>query len=337
MNSAAENIAWPMQVTASEAVIKPSVKVELCEKSSAFVGAKRTTSLWDEGSPRRDDDLEQDAEEANEKYIENFRKRYKFSNSVFSNVGVVGAIVYPICILCGTLFYMFTERLDVGTSFFTASEIFLAVGFGVPGFNSNYSYIFSAFLIIAGSLTTMGILNHFFQEIMFSNAQEVFEHHQSQMTSATPLEDCLESETSDSGYIYEYIPLVLLIILCATGIICAMCLEDFEFWESVFFVISALSSCGDLAPNCIGNEDDCTMGWSGFLWGFFIIFGVPMYALSLSRISYMIIQPIIRNNDRQVLLKPWNNAEYYFATTFLRSRKTDKNTSLAEFDQNPER
>jgi len=48
------------------------------------------------------------------------------------------------------------------------------------------------------------------------------------------------------------------------GCLCAYSFEGFDAAKSFYFVISALSTCGNIAPNCDdGNEYTCELGFRG--------------------------------------------------------------------------
>jgi len=84
----------------------------------------------------------------------------------------------------------------------------------------------------------------------------------------------------------------------------------------VYFAIDALSTCGNLAPNCYGSDQyTCTMGYSGVLWGVFIVLGVPLYAVCFGFLTTIILNDSIDRKEKKVILKPISNAEYYFAAS----------------------
>jgi len=78
-----------------------------------------------------------------------------------------------------------------------------------------------------------------------------------------------------------------------------------------------MATTGNIAPNCDGaNEEACSLGMRGYLWGFYIVFGVPLYALFFSRVVGLIISSAMDIREKKILLKPITHSEYYFAASF---------------------
>ena len=52
------------------------------------------------------------------------------------------------------------------------------------------------------------------------------------------------------------------------------------------------------------------------MWGFFIVIGCPIYAIFTGRIILYLVSGITANQEKRILLKPWTNDEFYFASSF---------------------
>ena len=78
-----------------------------------------------------------------------------------------------------------------------------------------------------------------------------------------------------------------------------------------------MATTGNLAPNCVGpTAETCSLGMRGYLWGFYIVLGVPLYALFFSRVVGLIISTAMDIRERKILIKPITDSEYYFAASF---------------------
>ena len=85
-----------------------------------------------------------------------------------------------------------------------------------------------------------------------------------------------------------------------------------------YFVISALATTGNLPPSCDGpTTQDCSLGVRGYIWGLYIVVGVPIFAIYFGRITMAFIVADMELKERKILLRKLTDKEYYFAASFL--------------------
>jgi len=95
-----------------------------------------------------------------------------------------------------------------------------------------------------------------------------------------------------------------------------------------------MSTTGNLAPSCEGNDPyTCTLGLRGLLWGLFIVFGVPIYAVALGFLTIIFLNDAAELKERKLILKPITNAEYYFASSLEHFKMFHKSSGGVHIDR----
>ena len=79
------------------------------------------------------------------------------------------------------------------------------------------------------------------------------------------------------------------------GWLCAHYIEEMDWIESFYFVISTVSTCGNVVPRCVGPDKySCNLGNRAYLWAAYILVGVPLFAACMGYVCMVVVQTAVK-------------------------------------------
>ena len=256
--------------------------------------------------------------------------RKKFLNSISfdwrDNLFVVVPFIYIMTILVGCLVYRCMNAWDVPTSLFFSAQTLLGIGAGAPLENNDVSYVYSTVLLLLGQSVVTGtiimIVKHYF------SASEEAARTRYRHVELQEMED-EEVDMKRSMWTYisiwwrnhhsSIISVSFFLLWMLMGASYMYIYEGFTVIKSIYFVVSSLSGCGNISPDCTdGGSYDCTLGGRAYILTIFIVVGFPLYHVNMAMMALYFISRLLDNTVKIQILKPWTRQEFDFAHKILR-------------------
>ena len=256
--------------------------------------------------------------------------RTKFLNSISfdwrDNLFIVVPFVYIMTIVLGCFVYNGLNAWDVPTSLFFSAQTLLGIGAGAPVEPNECSYVYSTILLLLGQSTVTGtiimIVKHYF------SASEEAARTRYRHVALQEIED-EEDDMKRSMWTYmsilwrnhhsSIISVSFFLLWMSLGAAYMHVYEGFTVIKSIYFVVSTLSGCGNVAPDCEdGDEYECTLGERAYFLTIFILVGFPLYHVNMAMMALYFISRLLDNTVKIQILKPWTRREFEFAHKILR-------------------
>ena len=309
-----------------------SEKNEVFKDDKLLIGEEKESEIWIDISDNSFKSLSKDLS-----FKELFKRKFLASivDYWYVNLFILVPFVYLSAVILGTVFYYFNNAWDLPTSYFFAVQTLLAIGFGVPTEANDLSYLFSSFYLLLGSSIILGTLIYT-ANLVFTYSEE----------KARSQELILNQEDVNNNSLYNFLLVknfsafaTFLAFLCwvMLGATYAFIFEGFDIFKSIYFIISALSGCGNVAPSCIATTGaTCSLEGRGYFWGSYMLIGVPLYAVNMGQLAYVIVSGYMKNNKRILFLKPWDSVEYNYVGEVLHvnqhdNHQTQKGMNFSDF------
>jgi len=308
-----------------------SEKNEFFKDDKISIGEEKESEIWV-------NDLSDNSFKSLSKDL-SFRELFKrkFLASIvdywYVNLFILVPFVYLSAVILGTVFYYFNNAWDLPTSYFFAVQTLLAIGFGVPSESNDLSYLFSSFYLLLGSSIILGTLIYT-ANLVFTYSEE----------KARSQELILNQEDTNNNSLYNFIfvknfsafaTFLVFVFWVMLGATYAFVFEGFDSFKSIYFIISALSGCGNVAPSCVVTTGStCSLEGRGFFWGSYMLIGVPLYAVNIGQLAYVIVSSYMKNNKRILFLKPWDSVEYNYVEEVLHVNNDHPNQTEAQKGMN---
>jgi hypothetical protein len=206
------------------------------------------------------------------------------------------------------------------TSFYYAVQALLGVGFGVPSETNEVSYIFSILYIMSGTTMIAGSIGNMCSVMMNKKVKIDRKYLSSKSIIAT-----------ESKYFHITKSDIVRILFCCwilLGAAYAYTFEGFGVIYSIYFAISAMSTCGMIAPACdSASPYECNLGYRGYFIGVYCAIGVPLYGLCLGELAGWIVQHSMDILTRKRMVEPLTELEFDTVSHLLSEIKLDDYSS----------
>ena len=123
-----------------------------------------------------------------------------------------------------------------------------------------------------------------------------------------------------------------LIIWIIVGVMYGLYMENWSFVISLYFAVSCLSTAGLQTPTCDGSSvESCTLTPNrGVFLGFFILVGVPLYAVTLGQFAGIAVEHAAEQKRKERMEQPIESRDFHYAATLL-SEEHSSTLELGEF------
>ena len=252
--------------------------------------------------------------------------RTKFLNSISfdwrDNLFIVVPFVYIMTIFLGCVVYKSLNAWDIPTSLFFSAQTLLGIGAGAPLEPNDNSYIYSTVLLLLGQSTVTGtiilIVKHY-----FSASEEAARTRYRHVAVQDMEDEQVEMQRSLWTYVTvlwrnyhsSIISVSFFILWMMMGATFMYLYEGFSIIKAIYFVVSSLSGCGNISPDCEkGDSYDCTLGNRAYFLTIFIAVGFPLYHVNMAMMALYFISRLLDNTVKIQILKPWTKQEFEFGS-----------------------
>jgi hypothetical protein len=228
----------------------------------------------------------------------------------YSNVFVIGPIIYVSLVILGTVFYYYYDVWDLRTSYFYAAQTLLCIGFGANDESSDVSFAFSTIYTLVGSSLIAGTIGYIFTALRNRSEEK------NRLDRFVKPEICHSHSNSWLEYAQDSLFLTVLFFFfwLLLGTWYAVEYEGFDVIKAFYFIISGLSGTGNIPPACVGGDEYSCSVTNGYFWGSYILIGLPLYDVNLGILAFLAIRKYQVNKQRKNLLRPWSKDEFDFAS-----------------------
>lgn len=249
-----------------------------------------------------------------------------------SNIYLIAAIVYSIWTFLGVLFYAYYNNWTLASALYYTMDAGLSIGFCNP-LERDRSKVFTIFYVLFYGSFVSGVLGLFLTSALYTRVLLIPPGHsigavgwrdsQDQLTFSSIIQCIWYHIKYFSGWYSNRsrtIITMLFIIWVALWTAFGVVYQNYTFITALYWVITTLSTGGLQSPPCLYGTDpyDCNMGqFNGSMMGIFMLFGVPLYAATLSQFARIAVQKAVRARERSLLGKPIKDQDFLFAANVL--------------------
>lgn len=252
-----------------------------------------------------------------------------------------------VSLLVGIVFYMTYNKWTIGSATFCATSTLIGSIYGVPNQKDNVGAAFTILYYVYGiSLFTAiigAIIGGMITRAPLISAQarrKIAEMEQPEDTDGdgeiglndycfflwVRFLDLIGWEEYQLNYLMTGAAFCWVVV----GVFYGMYIEGWNWDDSIYFAMNAVSMAALANPPCENGEpDDCDVGfYRGLALSAYLLIGVPLFTLALAQLAGLVIYRAVRENEYKIIHQPLTQDEYDYAANLYGN---DEVLSLGEF------
>jgi hypothetical protein len=280
--------------------------------------------------PNIDDEEEEKIDDSSLSWHQNLKRLWK---TFVANIYLFCFVSYALWTFMGIIFYYYYDGFTLATSYYYAMEAGLSIGFCQPSEIDDWSRLFTIGYDLLGSSVVSGAIGVLAGHLMSTRTTLIRVNHE---FGAFSLYDEVGKVTVGSicrflwyhmkwlfgWYTHRSITIVFIFFLLwiAWGTILVMKTEQYSFITALYWAVTTMATGGLQSPACLyGTEGDtCNIGTlRGGLMGFYMMIGVPLYAITLAQISRFAVDATMEARQQSLLNAPITDADFLFTANIL--------------------
>lgn len=267
---------------------------------------------------------------------------WKWYNDVFA----LGPLLFVVSVAIGTTFYVYFNNWTVWTSIFVAVSTLLGNTYDIPSqeldggsFFTILFYIYGISLFSGGIGVIVGNLVTAAPLITAEARRQLILMEQPEDTDGDGAIGCgdyshyvitnMKYAVGWEDHWFKYAMAIAVLCWIGVGIFYGVFFEELSYRSAFYFALNAVSQASLRGPACIGEKTDCDIdALRAVLVSLYLVVGVPLFAFTVGQLARLMMERVIRSNERGIIHKPLTEDEYNYAANLY---GTDEVISLGEF------